>query len=160
MMRWQLSVLLLFVGGGCSARAETVSCPPLSTAAQVAVCPSEEELKVTFVGYCSDDARPYDLAGEDTCVSYENYRRKKNVALWEAAGGDFQGYVSCDLASDVVQALIPTEIAVTRQGNLSRIVCSYAQGVTFVYRTSAQCAVVGSGTCAADAASCKANCER
>lgn len=158
MMQWRLIILLLFVGIGTAARADDVSCPTLSTAVQVAACPSDEELRVTFVGYCSDDARAYDLADKDTCASYQNYRRRKNVALWEADGG-FQGYLSCDLAADAVRQLIPTAIAVKTQGTLTRVVCSYPQGVSFVHRTKSACRVEGNGLCEGDPATCKASCE-
>jgi hypothetical protein len=158
MTRRQLILWLACAGIGMSARAELVSCPPLSTAMQVAACPADEELRVTFVGYCSDDARAYDLADKDTCADYENYRRRKNVALWEADGG-FQGYLSCDLAADTVRRLLPAAIAVKTQGALTRVVCTYPQGVTFVLRTKEQCRLEGNGSCESDPATCKARCE-
>lgn len=158
-MQWRLIFSLLFIGIGTAARADDVPCPTLSTAVQVATCPSEEELRVTFVGYCSDDARAYDLADKDTCVSYESYRQRKNVALWEV-DGEFQGYLSCDLAADAVRQLKPATIAVKSQGSLTRVVCTYPQGVTFVHRTKAQCRVESSGNCEANPAACKASCEQ
>jgi hypothetical protein len=159
MMQLRLTVLLFLVGIGATARADNVSCPTLSTAMQVAACPSEEELRVTFIGHCSDDARGYDLAEIDTCVNYASYRRRKNIALWEV-GDKFQGYLSCDLPADAVRQLKPAGIAVKTQGTLTRVVCSYPQGVTFVHRTKKQCRVEGSGNCEADPAACTASCEK
>jgi hypothetical protein len=159
MMQLRLIILLLLVGIGTAARADNVSCPTLSTAVQVAACPSEDELRVTYIGYCSDDARAYNLADMDTCVNYESYRRRKNVALWEV-GDRFQGYLSCDLPADTVRQLKPAGIAVKTQGTLTRVVCTYPQGITFVHRTKEQCTVEGSGNCEADPAACKASCEK
>lgn len=157
MLRWQLIILLFLVGIGTVARADDVSCPTLTTAVQVAACPSDEELRLTFVGYCSDNARGYDLSDQDTCVSYENYRSRKNVALWEV-GDKFQGYLSCELPAEAVRQLKPAGIEVKTQGTVTRVVCTYPQGVTFVHRTKEQCRVDGSGNCEADPAACKASC--
>ena len=85
------------------ASAAEISCPDLGKAVQVAPCPSEEELRYTFNGFCSDNSRLY-AKDMDTCVSYQNYRQVKNIALWEAAGGEFQAYLSCDLAPAAIQA--------------------------------------------------------
>lgn len=42
-----------------NANANTVACPDLKTAMQVGACPTEEQLKHTFIGFCSDDPRAY-----------------------------------------------------------------------------------------------------
>lgn len=139
-------------------RAETIACPNPAKAVQVATCPSEEELKYTFNGFCSDDRRLY-AKDTDTCASYENYRREKNIALWESADGAFQAYLSCDLPADALQRLKPLRIAVSRQGKLTRVACSYDEKVTFTYRTKATCKVQGDGNCAVDPAACKADCD-
>ena len=157
-MLLRLTILFLSVGIGTAAHADILSCPTLSTAAQVGVCPSEDELRATYIGYCSDDARIYDLADKDTCVNYGSYRRQKNVVLWEAGDG-FQAYLSCDLPADTVKQAKPAGIAVKTRGALTRVVCTYPQDITFVYRTREQCTVEGSGSCGADPASCKAGCE-
>lgn len=141
-----------------AALADTVACPDLTTAVQVATCPSEDELRHTFTGFCSDNARIYNWNEESVCTDYSLYRRLKNVALWEAKGGDFQGYVSCDLPKEQVKAAKPTKIAVVAKGKLTRVVCSYSGDISFAYRTKAQCKVEGSGDCAADPAGCKASC--
>ena len=125
---------------------------------QVATCPSEDELKYTFTGYCSDNARLYDRDTE-ICASYQSYRKAKNTALWESKDGVFQAYVSCDLPAGALKQLQPASIAVTRQGKLSRVACRYGDTVTFTYRSKAECKVQGSGDCAADPAGCKVSCD-
>lgn len=148
--------LTLVLGATAPARAETLACPDPATAVQVATCPSEEELKYTYTGFCADNARIYGK-DKDTCATYENYRKLKNIALWESKDGVFQAYISCDLPADTLKKLKPASIAVTRQGKLTRLACSYPEGVTFTYRTKAECKVRGDGNCA-DPAACKADC--
>lgn len=157
-MKHHLSIALaLALGITFTVRAETIACPDPAKAVQVATCPSEDELKYTFTGFCSDDRRAY-ARDTDTCSSYENYRKVKNVALWESADGAFQAYLSCDLPADALRRLKPVGISVSRQGKLTRIACSYDEKVTFTYRTKAACKVQGDGNCAADPAACKADC--
>lgn len=151
-------VLALLLGAALPALAETIACPDPARAVQVATCPSEEELKYTYNGFCSDDRRLY-AKDYDTCASYENYRREKNVALWESADGAFQAYLSCDLPAGALKNLKPVSISVGKQGKLTRLACSYGEKITFAYRTKAQCKVQGGGNCAADANACKASCE-
>jgi len=150
--------LALSLGMALPALAETIACPDPAKAVQVATCPSEEELQYTFNGFCSDDRRLY-AKDHDTCASYENYRKEKNVALWESADGTFHAYLSCDQPAGALKNLKPASIAVSKQGTLTRLACSYPKGVTFTYRTKAQCKVQGNGNCAADAATCKALCD-
>jgi hypothetical protein len=140
------------------ARAETIACPDPAKAVQVATCPAEEELKYTYNGFCSDDRRLY-AKDYDTCANYQNYRKEKNVALWESADGAFQAYLSCDLPADALKNLKPATISVSKQGKLTRVACSYGEKVTFTHRSKAQCKVLGSGDCAADPAACKASCD-
>lgn len=155
-------ILALCCGTAPAAFAAEIACPDLATAAQVAPCPSEEELQVTFHGYCGDDSRMYAKGKDmDTCVSYENYRALKNIALWEAAGGEFQAYVSCDLAPAKVKAAKASKVTVGTAGKLTRIACDYGEGIVFAHRTRATCKVGGKihplGECAGE--SCKADCE-
>ena len=157
-MKHPLMALVLTLGATLPALADTLACPDPAAAVQVATCPSEAELKYTFTGYCADNARMYDR-DKDTCASYENYRKMKNIALWESADGAFQAYVSCDLPAGALKKLKPAAIAVTKQGKLTRLACSYPDGVTFTYRTKAQCKVQGDGNCTADPAACKASCD-
>lgn len=142
-----------------AARAETVACPDLAQAALVGTCPSEEELQFTFNGYCSDNARMYNWQEEQVCTDYPLYRRLKNVVLWEAGKGDFQAYLSCDLSQQQVKAVKPAGISIQTKGKLTRVVCSYGEGITFVFRTKARCRLEGSGDCAADPTGCKATCD-
>jgi len=126
------------------AMAATVVCPDVAKAVQVGACPSEEELKYTFTGYCSDDAKAY--KGEtDVCTDFQRYRQLKNVALWESVDGVFDAYVSCELPKDTLKHTKLTSAKVTQQGKLTLLTCSYGQGVNFVYRTRAQC-TLDSGT--------------
>lgn len=135
--------------------AESVSCPDLAAAVQVATCPSEAELRYTFIGYCADNARMYDK--DPACADEQAYRRKKNVALWESRDGAFQGYVSCELPPASVRAASAARIAVTRVGSLTRIACTYRDGIVFTQRTRAACRVAGDGNCATG--ECRASCD-
>jgi hypothetical protein len=133
-----------------------VACPDLATAVQVAACPTEDELNYTFTGYCSDNARMY---GKDTmtCTSLENYKKLKNIALWEVAGGDFQAYVHCDLDPAAVKAAKPQRVSVDKAGKLTRVSCDYGDDVVFIYRTRSACQVEGTGACT-DGKPCKVSC--
>jgi hypothetical protein len=147
--------LALALVGATAHAAGTVSCPDLAAAVQVAACPSEAELKYTFIGYCADNARMYDK--DPACADEKAYRQKKNVALWESRDGAFQGYVSCDLPPAVVKDAKATRIAVTRAGTLTRIACTYRDGIVFTQRMRAACKVTGDGSCAAG--DCTASCD-
>lgn len=142
-----------------TALAATVPCPDLAQAVQVGACPGEEELKYTFTGYCSDNAKAY--KGEtDVCTDYQRYRAMKNIALWESADGVFNAYVSCDLPEKALRSARGSAIKVTRQGKMTRLVCSYGEGVSFTLRTHAECKLdEAAASCAADPSACKAVCE-
>ena len=151
-------VACLFLLGpvALSARAAVVACPDLAAAVQVGTCPAEEELRYTYTGYCSDDARMY--RGEsDVCADYRRYRKLKNVVLWESADGAFQAYVSCDLPVATLRQAKAAAMTVAKQGKITRLVCSHGDGLTFTYRTRAECKVQGAGNCAAGA--CAADCD-
>jgi hypothetical protein len=140
------------------AQAGTLSCPDLATAVQVGACPTEEDLKYTFTGYCSDDARAY--RGEtDVCTDFQQYRKLKNVALWESADGVFDAYVSCELPKNAFKFAKVSGMRVGKQGSLTQLICSYANGVNLIYRTRARCVVDSGAGCTADPGTCKANCE-
>lgn len=138
--------------------AATVACPDLATAVQVAACPSDEELRYTFTGYCSDDNRAY-RGGNDVCNDFQAYRKLKNIALWEAADGGFNAYVSCDRAAAEVRAAKPVSIRVARQGSITQLVCGYGDGLSFTLRTRAACHVEATTDCRNNPASCKAECQ-
>jgi hypothetical protein len=155
-MTLRLIIATLAIAAMTPAFAGEIACPDLSTSVQVAPCPSEEELRYTFNGFCGDNARMF-AKDTDTCVSYENYRKVKNNALWEAGSSEFQGYVSCDLDPSSVKAAKVQSIAVGKAGKLTRVVCEYGNGVVFAFRTHAACKIQGEGACAG--ASCKASCD-
>lgn len=156
MMSKSSLVLLAFLSLAGTAAAESVSCPDLAAAVQVMPCPPEDELHYTFTGYCGDNARIYGKDGEH-CADYAAYRRLKNVALWEAANGEFRTYLSCDLPAAEIKAAKPVRMAVTTQGKLTQVVCHYRDGVAFSYRTKAACKVVA-GDCATTGG-CQASCD-
>ena len=152
-----LIALLLAVLAAAPALAQTLACPDLRGAKPVSACPTEAELRYTFVGYCSDSARLYDGKAE-ACVDFAAYRKLKNIALWESADGAFDAYPSCDLSPDAIRAAKPARIAVERKGAITQLVCDYGGGVRFTHRTWATCRVEGSGACDT-AEGCRATCQ-
>lgn len=155
---WLMATLLL--GAGLPAAfADSMTCPDLSTAVQVGTCPSEEELRYTFSGYCSDDGKAY--RGEtDPCTDFALYRKLKNVALWESKDGAFDAYLSCEGPKGTLQQAKAASMRVTQKGKITQLVCSYGPGIAFTHRTRAQCVVeAGSADCAGNPAACKARCD-
>ena len=158
-MRSSCLTLLLMSGLSINAAvAETVTCPDLAQAVQVGACPSEEELRYTYTGYCSDNARMYDTK-DDVCSSFQNYRKLKNVVLWESVDGAFSAYLSCDLPVSRVKSAAAATIAVARQGSITRVVCAYGDGVVFSHRTKLACRAEGDGSCAGKPGGCRASCQ-
>lgn len=157
-MKSTLPILLLGLAAALPVTAATVSCPELATAVQVATCPAEEELKYTFTGYCSDDGKAY-RGDTDVCTDYQRYRKLKNVALWESADGMFNAYVSCDLPPARVKSAKVSGVKVGKKGTMTQLVCGYGEGLSFTYRTRAQCRVDGAADCAANPTGCKAICD-
>jgi hypothetical protein len=141
-----------------AAMADVVSCPDLSVAVQVASCPTEEDLKFTFNGYCSDNKRMYEK-DTDVCTDYQRYKALKNVALWESGDGAFQAYVSCDLPVPAVKAAKISSIAISRNKGISRLVCEYREGVVFTNRVRAECKFDESTNCSVTPSGCKVICE-
>lgn len=154
-----LIALLLFGSTATIATAspEPLVCPDLSSAVQLAPCPTEEELAYTFKGYCSDNSRMYDR-GTEVCTDYKLYREMKNIALWETRDGKFDGYVSCKLGSDALKAAKAQDVKVSKQGSVTRVACDYGNGLIFTHRTKAKC-TADAANCATDSATCKAVCE-
>ena len=138
------------------ALAEPVPCPDLSSIIQVGTCPSEDELRYTFKGYCSDNARMYDKA-TDVCEDYERYRVLKNTSLWETRDGRFSGYLSCGQEGDLSRGK-PKRIAVSKQGSVTRVACVYGEGITLTYRTKAKC-TAPVDACTNPSTACGADCE-
>ena len=154
----QLLPALFLAALSLSAGAAQYACPDLSAAKQVNACPTEEELKHTYTGFCSDNAKAY-AKETDTCPRYEDYRAMKNTALWESGDGVFDGYVSCDQPPAKVKALKASGMKVVKQGSITKLVCSYPNDITLTYRTKGACAVAGEAACAADPTSCRATCD-
>jgi hypothetical protein len=154
-MRALFALLLLAIS--VPASAETLGCPDLSTAVQVNACPSDEELQYTFKGYCGDNARMYDK-GDQVCTDYALYRLLKNVSLWETKDGRFDGYVSCETGPVPLAQGRAVKLAVSKQGSVTRVACSYDVGVTFTHRTKAKC-TAAMANCSSVPGSCKAECE-
>lgn len=149
-----LAIAVFAIAATPAAFAESVGCPDLAAAVQVGACPPEEELRYTFSGYCSDNARMY--RGEnDVCVDYQRYRKLKNVAMWESADGRFQAYVSCDLPLASLRQARAATMKVSKQGKITRLSCSYGDGLAFTWRSREECKVLV-GDCAAGA--CTADC--
>ncbi len=140
-----------------SASAADLTCPDLGTLVQVNGCPTEEELQYTYTGYCSDNAMAYGNK-TDPCVRYADYRKLKNLALWESKDGRFDGYVSCDLPLAQWQAAKPTGISLSSQGKVTKLICSYPQGINLTYRTRETCVITDARACAADPGACTATC--
>lgn len=157
-MRATLAALALLLGANATAIAGTLSCPDPSTAVQVGTCPTEKELQYTYTTYCGDNARLYDK-DKITCATYENYRRAKNLALWESRDGTFHAYLSCEQPQKELKDAKADRISVNKQGKLTRVVCTYGEDITFVHRAKADCKVSGDGNCAVNPAACKASCE-
>lgn len=149
---------VLFTSLSLTAAAAPLACPDLSQAVQVNACPAEEELKITYNGFCSDAAKAY-ANQTDSCIRYEDYRAMKNVAMWESKDGVFSGYVSCALPVSEVKALKPSGMKVEQQGKLTKLVCNYAKDVNFTYRTKSTCVVSNEKACASNPASCQATCD-
>lgn len=139
------------------ATAVDLTCPDLATLVQVNACPSEEELQYTYTGYCSDNAMAYGNK-TDACVRYADYRKQKNLALWESKDGRFDGYVSCDLPPAQWQKLKPEGIKLASQGRVNRLICSYPLGINLTYRTRETCVIADAKACASNSAACTATC--
>lgn len=160
MMKRAVLGFALLIGAGLPvvpAAAETLACPDLRTARQLEPCPTEEQLRYTFIGFCSDNARMYD-GKADACTDFETYRKAKNIALWESADGAFDAYPSCELAPDAIRAAKPSRISMQRKGAIVQVACDYGEGIRFTHRTRAACRVEGDGRCDTPGG-CRATCE-
>lgn len=159
-MRAVCSVLLLLSAlSPLLAHADSVACPDLAQAVQVGACPAEEELRHTYLGYCGDNARMYSGDKDDVCSNFANYRKLKNVVLWEAGAGAFSGYISCDLPAATLRAAPAATLAISRQGSITRLICSYGEGIVFSHRTKQACRSEGDGSCSANPGGCRATCQ-
>lgn len=141
-----------------AAAAQPLACPAAATLVQSAPCPPAEQLRVSYLGYCSDNRRMY-AQDPDTCSSEEAYQRVKNVARWESADGAFEGYLSCQPSAGAVAALPAATMSITRTGTVTRVVCQYGEAATLVHRTKARCRLQDAAACAADPGACRARCD-
>ncbi len=151
-------VLALICVPAMPAFAAEFACPDLAQAVQVASCPTDEELRHTFTGFCSDNNRAY-KGDTDVCTDFERYRKLKNLALWESGDGNFSAYVSCDRPPGEVKAMRVNGVRIARQGRINVLVCSYGEGVSFSHRTRAECRISAAAACSTDAATCKVSCD-
>jgi hypothetical protein len=152
-----LALVALLVGGAAARAGETVACPDLAKAQPVGECPTEAQLRYSYLGYCGDDRRMYENDNV-TCTSFERYRDLKNIVLWESADGAFQGYVACTQSAPAVRALKPFKMAVGRQGGLVKLVCAYPNDLAMTRRSKTACTVT-QADCGPDGTACQANCE-
>jgi hypothetical protein len=165
-MQTRILLAMTLLATSLSATAATVACPDMSTMVRAGTCPTEDELQVTFTGYCSDNARMYEK-GPDVCSDYKAYRKFKNVVLWESHDGVFQGYVSCDLSEAQVKALKPKSIVANKERtggrsserSINRLMCGYGDGIVFSHRSRDECRIESAEACRTDPAACKAECE-
>lgn len=141
-----------------AAAAQPLACPAPATLVQAAPCPTAEQLRVSYIGYCSDNRRMY-AQDPDTCASEEAYQRVKNVARWESADGAFEGYLSCQPSAVGVASLPAATMSIARAGTVTRVVCQYGDAATLVHRTKARCRLQDAAACAADPGACRARCD-
>ncbi|MDK9723055.1 MAG: hypothetical protein OEL53_17950 [Rhodospirillales bacterium] len=156
--RLALSLLFALTAATSSLAGETLTCPDLAQATQVADCPTEEQLRYTYLGYCGDDRRMYEKDNV-TCTAYEHFRDLKNIALWESVDGVFQGYVSCALPPAQVKVMKATRMSVVTQGSLTKLVCAYPNNVALTRRSKTPCRVDGDGDCGPGGTDCKVVCD-
>ncbi|MDY0073388.1 MAG: hypothetical protein RBR77_12150 [Thauera sp.] len=125
---------------GSAAAATEFSCPALESAVQVAPCPTEAELRHTYTGFCSDNARLY---GRDIllCANYEDYRAEKNIALWESADARFSGYLSCNDSAESIRASAALRMHQDRPKGVTRVMCDYENDHRLEYRSREQCRI-------------------
>ena len=142
-------------GLSLSAFAAQHACPDLAVAKQVNACPTEEELKHTYSGFCSDDKKVY--GGEtDNCMRYADYRAMKNNALWESADGAFSGYLSCNVKPEQIRAAKALRMGVESKNGLTRLICDYEGDHRLVYRSREKCTV---SVADCSGGECKASCD-
>lgn len=144
-----LAVLLL---APVVAGSETLVCPSLEQTRQVNACPTDEQLRVSFLGFCSDDNKAYQ-GQTDPCTDFERFRRWKNTALWESADGVFGGYRSCE--APAASATL-ARLQLDKKGPIQVVQCAYSDGTVLSHRTRKTCTLPP--TCASDPSQCQASC--
>lgn len=152
-----LAALALAISGAPVAAANFF-CPSVTKVVQVGTCPSEEDLRYTYHGFCSDNQRMYDRKTEG-CIDYRQYREMKNTSLWESADGEFQAYLSCEAPASKRAAARAVKVAVSTKGGITQVVCTYDQGFSFTRRSRDRCTALPEAACATDPAACGVSCE-
>ena len=66
--------------------------------------------------------------------------------------------MSCDLPAAQWQAAKPNGIRQTSQGRITRLICSYPQGIQLTYRTRETCVIPDAQACVSNIAACTATC--
>lgn len=136
--------------------AQTLSCPPLDQMRQVNACPTEEQMRAHFSGFCSESSNAYQ-GKTGPCTDFQEFRRLKNTALWESVDSAFDGYLSCETPVSSTQKSNLTRMLLTQKGSITSVTCLYGSNVVLTHRTRKTCTVAPA--CASDPAQCQAVCE-
>ncbi|MES9897552.1 MAG: hypothetical protein ABW148_00845 [Sedimenticola sp.] len=144
----------------------TILCPDIAKAKQVAECPAEEELDRMFTVSCGFERDP-EAKKPELCDSYAEFKRRKHTALWESSDGEFMGYVTCATPSAEIKMAKPSSVAVSQKNGLHKISCNYQGAIKFTMRTRDTCKVLAvnnaniamQGDCSSDASNCKVECD-
>jgi len=147
-----LALLLAALGS----QAQTLSCPPPEQLRQINACPTEEQLRANFHGFCGDDSKAYQ-GQTGPCSDYQVFRRVKNTALWESTDGRFDGYLSCEAASPATALPPLSAVRVEKKGAITALVCQYGPDAQLTHRTRKACTVPAA--CAIDPAQCQPVCQ-
>ena len=139
-----------------TSHAQTLSCPRPEQLRQVNACPTEEQMRAHFNGFCSENSNAYQ-GKTGPCTDYQEFRRLKNTALWESADGAFDGYLSCDSKNPAIGKSNLTRMLSTQKGSITSVMCLYGSDVVLTHRTRKTCTVPPA--CASDTAQCQAVCE-
>lgn len=137
-----------------ASHAQTLSCPRPEQLRQVNACPTEEQMRAHFNGFCSENSNAYQ-GKTGPCTNYQEFRRLKNTALWESADGAFDGYLSCETPASPKSGM--TGLRVEKKGPITAVVCQYGPEAQLTHRTRKACTVAPA--CASDPAQCRAVCE-
>lgn len=151
----RLGTLALLLASFAS-HAQTLSCPQPEQLRQVNACPTEEQMRAHFNGFCSENTTAYQ-GKTGPCTDYQEFRRLKNTALWESADGAFDGYLSCETPVSSIQKSNLTRMLATQKGSITAVMCLYGSDVVLTHRTRKTCTVAPA--CASDPAKCQAVCE-
>lgn len=141
-----------------AALSQELSCPQPGSLVQVSACQPDDQLRQSYIGYCSDNRRLY-ARDSDTCSSFEHFLQAKNTTRWESGDGRFEGYRSCQAGGPA--ALPAPRMSLERQGAITVVACRYGAQATLTHRTRARCSWVDNTACAAgaDPTACRARCD-